>query len=98
MILKRDNFKLGIVLGFLAPILGIVCFYLINFRSAKFINFLEVMLTLKSFFSAVITVSLVAIGAIFTIYTNTERDETARGIFVATMVYAIVCLVLKYAF
>ncbi len=98
MILKRDNFKLGIVLGFLAPILGIVCFYLINFRSAKFINFLEVMLTLKSFFSAVITVSLVANGAIFTIYTNTERDETARGIFVATMVYAIVCLVLKYAF
>jgi len=98
MILKRDNFKLGIVLGFLAPILGIVCFYLINFRSAKFINFLEVMLTLKSFFSAVITVSLVANGAIFTIYTNTDRDETARGIFVATMVYAIVCLVLKYAF
>ena len=98
MILKRDNFKLGIVLGFLAPILGIVCFYLINFRSAKFVNFLEVMLTLKSFFSAVITVSLVANGAIFTIYTNTERDETARGIFVATMVYAIVCLVLKYAF
>jgi len=98
MILKRDNFKLGIVLGFLAPILGIVCFYLINFRSAKFVNFLEVMLTLKSFFSAVITVSLVANGAIFTIYTNTDRDETARGIFVATMVYAIVCLVLKYAF
>jgi hypothetical protein len=98
MILKRDNFKLGIVLGFLAPILGIVCFYLINFRSAKFINFLEVMLTLKSFFSAVITVSLVANGAIFTIYTNNDRDETARGIFVATMVYAIVCLVLKYAF
>ena len=98
MILKRDNFKLGIVLGFLAPILGIVCFYLINFRSAKFINFLEVMLTLKSFFSAVITVSLVANGAIFTIYTNTDRDETARGIFVATMIYAIVCLVLKYAF
>ena len=98
MILKRDNFKLGIVLGFLAPILGIVCFYLINFRSAKFVNFLEVMLTLKSFFSAVITVSLVANGAIFTIYTNTDRDETARGIFVATMIYAIVCLVLKYAF
>ena len=98
MILKRDNFKLGIVLGFLAPILGIVCFYFINFRSAKFVNFLEVMLTLKSFFSAVITVSLVANGAIFTIYTNTDRDETARGIFVATMIYAIVCLVLKYAF
>ena len=98
MILTKDNFKLGIVLGFLAPILGIVCFYLINFSSAKFINFLEVMLTLKSFFSAVITVSLVANGAIFTIYTNTDRDETARGIFVATMVYALVCLILKYAF
>ena len=98
MIFKKDNLTFGLVLGFLAPILGIVCFYLINFRSAKFINFIEVMISFKSFFSAVITVSLVANGAIFTIYSNTDRDETARGIFVATMVYALVCLILKYAF
>ena len=98
MIFKKDNLTFGLVLGFLAPILGIVCFYLINFRSAKFINFIEVMISFKIFFSAVITVSLVANGAIFTIYSNTDRDETARGIFVATMVYALVCLILKYAF
>jgi len=98
MILKKDNFILGIVLGVLAPMLGIVCFYFINFRSAKFINFLEVLFALKSFLSGVITVSLIANGAVFTIYTNTDRNETARGIFVVTMVYALICIILKYAF
>jgi len=97
MFLKKDNFILGLILGFLAPLLGIVLFYLIKFSAFSFKEFLEVLVAWKSFFTAVITVSLIADGAIFTIYINTERDQTARGIFVATMVYTIICLILKYA-
>ena len=97
MFLKKDNFILGIVLGFLAPLLGVVIFYLIKFTAFTFKEFLEVLIEWKSFFTAVITVSLIADGALFTIYINTERDKTARGIFAATMVYTIICLILKYA-
>ena len=97
MFLKKDNFILGLTLGFLAPFLGIFLFYLIKFSAFSFKEFLEVLVMWKSFFSAVITVSLIADGAIFTIYINTERDKTARGIFAATMVYTIICLMLKYA-
>ena len=86
MFLKKDNFILGIVLGFLAPLLGVVIFYLIKFTAFTFKEFLEVLIEWKSFFTAVITVSLIADGALFTIYINTERDKTARGIFAATMV------------
>ncbi len=96
MFLKKDNFVLGLILGFLAPLLGIVLFYFVKFNTFTFKEFLEVMVMWKSFFTAVITVSLIADGALFTIYINTERDETARGIFVATLVYTILCLVLKY--
>ena len=96
MIFKRDNFILGLILGFLAPFLGIVIFYFAKFTSMTFKEFLEVMVMWKSFFTSVITVSLIADGGLFTIYINTDRDETARGIFVATLIYTIACLILKY--
>lgn len=96
MFLKKDSFTLGLILGFLAPLLGIVLFYLFKFSAFTFKEFLEVMVMWKSFFTSVITVSLIADGALFTIYINTERDQTARGIFVATLVYTLLCLVLKY--
>lgn len=97
MFLKKDNLILGLILGFLAPILGVVIFYLLKFSNFTFKEFLDVLVEWKSFFTAVITVSLIADGALFTIYINTDRDKTARGIFAATMVYTIICLVLKYA-
>lgn len=97
MFLKKDSFVLGLILGFLAPFVGIVVFYLVKFTSMSFKEFLEVMVMWKSFFTSVITVSLIADGALFTIYINTDKDETARGIFVTTLVYTILCLVLKYA-
>jgi hypothetical protein len=97
MFLKKDNFILGIILGFLAPMLGVVIFYFVKFSAFSFKDFLEVLVLWKSFFTAVITVSLIADAALFTIYINTDRDKTARGIFAATMVYTIICLVLKYA-
>ena len=97
MFLKKDNLILGLILGFLAPFIGIVCFYFIKFSSLSFKEFLQIMVLWKTFFTSVITVSLIADGAIFTIYINTGKDETARGIFIATLIYAIISLVLKYA-
>ena len=96
MFLKKDSFILGLILGFLAPLIGILVFYLVKFNTFTFREFLEVMVMWKSFFTSVITVSLIADGALFTIYINTERDHTARGVFVATLVYTILCLLLKY--
>ena len=43
-----------------------------------------------------ITVSLMANAILFTIYVNGHRDKTAKGIFVLTMVYAIIAMTLKY--
>ena len=40
--LKKDNLKLGIVLGFLAPVLGFFGYYLIKFRLFSFQEFLHV--------------------------------------------------------
>ncbi len=96
MFLKKDNLVLGLILGFLAPFVGVLCFYLAKFTSMSFWEFLQILVLWKSFFTSVITVSLLADGIIFTIYVNTGKDQTARGIFIATLIYAIVSLVLKY--
>ena len=42
-----------------------------------------------------ISVSLLANAIIFTLYINTRRDRTAKGIFIATCVYVIAGLIFK---
>jgi len=96
MFLKKDNLVLGIILGFLAPIVGVLSFYFSKFSYAGFGLFLQYMLEQKSLFTAVISVSLIANAIVFTIYINTQKDKTARGVFIATCIYAIVSIALKF--
>jgi hypothetical protein len=42
-----------------------------------------------------ISICLLANGVVFYLYTRKRRDLTARGIFLVTMLYAIVILLLK---
>ncbi len=93
--LRKDNLRLGLVLGFLAPILGLFIYYYIQFRLFTLEEFFYVLFRQKSLMTAMISISLVANAIIFTIYINTHRDKTARGVFIATCIYAIVALLFK---
>jgi uncharacterized membrane protein HdeD (DUF308 family) len=93
--LRKDNLRLGIVLGFLAPILSLVIYYFVQFSMFTVAEFLQVLVIQKSLLTALISISLVANAILFTIYINTHRDQTARGIFIATCIYAIVSLLIK---
>ena len=95
--LKRDDLKFGIILGFLAPIVGMITYYFISFytRDVRFTEFLMYMKTNKALLTGVSSISLVANAVIFTIFINTHKDRTARGIFVATLVYGIIVLLIK---
>jgi hypothetical protein len=94
---KRDDIRLGLVLGFIAPILSLVVYYLVKFYPLfslnDFFNFLE---NNRSQVTALSVPCLVLNIALFTIYINSHRDKTARGIFVVTLIYAIASLMLKY--
>lgn len=96
MILKKDNLKLGILLGILAPLVAMVIYYLWNFsRSLSVSEYLYVLRTNKPLLTAISSLSLLANAVIFTFYINTHRDQTAKGIFVATLLYGIFVLVYK---
>ncbi|MBC7904302.1 MAG: hypothetical protein H7Y27_12810 [Gemmatimonadaceae bacterium] len=95
--LKRDNFGLGLILGFLTPLLGMVIYYFIAFYPSNigFKEFLLLMKQYKSVLTAVSSISLVANAVLFTYYVNTRKDRTTRGVFVATLIYGITVLLIK---
>ena len=95
--LKRDSLKLGFLLGFVAPLVSLVIYYFIRFYPlftvSDFFNFVR---TNKSQITAISVPCLLLNIALFTIYINSHRDKTARGIFGITLIYAIAALLLKF--
>jgi len=103
--LKKDNLQLGLLLGFLAPLLSVIVYYFYNvivyyfykfyptFGIGDFFSFLG---QNKTHISAISVPCLLLNIALFTIYINAHKDKTARGIFVITLIYAIASLALKF--
>jgi len=94
-ILKRDNLKLGLVLGLVGPILGLIIVYFLKFSSYGFLEFLDYFFNTRGLITSVGALCLLANAVLFTIYVNTHRDNTAKGIFVTTLVYGIAILIIK---
>jgi len=95
MIFKKDNLKLGLVLGLIGPILGLVVIYFISYSASTFIDFLDLFINTNRLITSIGSLSLLANVILFTIYINTQRDKTAKGIFVITLIYGIGILLLK---
>ncbi len=93
---QKDDLKLGLILGFIAPVFGFTIYYLLKFRLFTIKEFWEVLMMQKSLLSGIISICLLADAVIFTIYINKQKDKTAAGIFIATCTYAIVALFFKW--
>jgi len=94
--LKKNDIRLGLILGFLAPIAGIFGYYFWKFRLFTLNEFFQVLNMQKSLLSGIISVALVANAILFTIYINQHKDSTAKGIFITTCLYAVVTLLFKW--
>lgn len=95
MILKKDNFKLGLVLGLIGPVVGLLVIYFFQFSSSSFFDFLSEFVRTKRLTTSVGALCLLANAVLFTLYINTNKDHTAKGIFLTTVIYGIGILVLK---
>ena len=97
MIFKKDNLRFGLVLGLVAPIISLCIYYFVKFYPlypvSEFFTFLR---TNKTQITAVSVPCLVLNIALFTLYINSHRDNTAKGVFVATLIYAIIALLFKF--
>ena len=95
--MKQDNIRLGLILGFLGPLFGLVVYYFAAFYShnVSFAEFLGYLRQYKTLLTAVSSISLIANAVLFTFYVNARKDQTIKGIFIATLIYGIGVLLIK---
>ena len=97
MIFKRDSITLGLILGMVAPILGLFLFKMYKFGIFSYretFDFIRLEPGHKTL-SVALTLSLLLNAALFTAYINTSKDDTAKGIFISTVIYGIAVLLIK---
>lgn len=97
MILKKDNFIFGFVMGLIAPFLGFAVFKYTKLGPLTYTEVLQYMFAQPGhkLLTVAISLSLMANAILFTIYINARIDHTAKGIFVATLIYAVTALSIK---
>lgn len=94
---KKDNLRFGLLLGFIAPVVGLLIYYFVQFRNVTSIGgFFYYVVTEKALLTAVISVLLVANAGVFTWYVNKRKDRTAKGIFISTCIYGVGALIWKF--
>ena len=94
---KRNDLRFGLILGFIAPLLSLVVYYFVRFYPLFTVgDFLEFVAENKNQITAISVPCLILNIALFTYYINSQRDQTAKGIFAVTLVYAIGALLLKF--
>lgn len=95
--LKKNNLKFGLLLGFIAPMLSLIGYYFYKFYPTfSFGDFMFALRTNKSLVTAITIPCLLLNIILFTIYINSRRDQTAKGIFAITLIYAIASLMFKF--
>lgn len=94
----KDNLKYGIILGFLAPFIGMFGFYFWKFRIYSFKAFIMALGEQKSILTSMVTFSLLVNAIVFTIFINTDKDHTAKGVFISTCLWAVAAIILKFVY
>lgn len=93
---NKDHLKFGILIGLLAPAIGIFGYYLVKFFPTFSLGeYFRAIAQNKSVLTAVSSVSLLANVVIFTYFINRKIDQTAKGIFLITCIYILAVIFYK---
>jgi hypothetical protein len=97
MIFNKDNLLLGLLLGAVSPLLGLLLFKIGKFSVFSFRETFQFMLNEPGYktLSVGLSLSLLLNALFFTIYINRRKDQTAKGIFITTLVYGLLVLSIK---
>ncbi len=87
---------MGLLLGLVVPVISFFGYYFWKFRLYTFSDFLNALKTNKPLVTALTIPCLLLNIVLFTLYINSKRDQTAKGIFAVTLVYAISALLFKF--
>ena len=94
--MNRNVPVFGLLLGIIFPILGLLVVYFVKFSNASLGSFFQVLINDHKAAALMLAFSLFANLIPFIYYTNKRLDQTAKGVLIATMLYAVVIVILKY--
>lgn len=97
MILKKDNFLFGFIMGLIAPFAAFAIFKYQKLGPLSYFEALQYIFVEPGHRMLTIAISLclLANAILFTFYINSHIDKTAKGLFVATLIYGLTALSLK---
>lgn len=87
----------GIPAGTIAPVLGVLTFYLANFRHSDFLVFAELAVR-QNLLSPLLSLCAVINLGVFFLFVRINHLHSARGIILATFIYGIIIVGLKFVF
>lgn len=93
--MKKDNTILGLIIGLIAPLIGMLAFWKFQFGHTSLIGFYEVMVQSNNL-PGLISIGLLANLPAFFIFYRMKLDVSARGVIAATFMYGLVIVVLKF--
>ena len=87
--MKRNVPVFGLLIGLVMPVLGVITMYFIWFHGSPFGDFYTRISGDHQLASKVLSLSLLAELIPFIYFTNKRLDNSARGVFIATMLYVV---------
>lgn len=93
--LRPDSKLLGFLLGLVLPLVGILLFWTVAPRPGG-LNDIRALADHPDVVSAVISIGLLANLPAFFIFYRRKWDESARGVIMATFLYAIPIVYIKF--
>lgn len=87
---------LGFIIGVFTPVLGFLIVFLIFRQGQPLSAFLQGLSYNHQTLAKIMTLSLLGNLIPFLICTNKRLDYTARGIMIATMLYAVLVVLIKF--
>jgi hypothetical protein len=93
----KNKFLPGLLLGILFPLIGFCLIYIFWFYdNIGFIPFIKMIMIRKDTLSGVLSLSLILNLPVFFLNIWSKREEVARGIIFATMLFGVVIIYLKF--
>ncbi|MFT4545886.1 MAG: hypothetical protein ACI9UR_001078 [Bacteroidia bacterium] len=93
--MKKDSTLLGFIIGIIAPLLVMLGFWQVQFGHTSLIGFYEVMVQSNNL-PGLISIGLLGNLAGFFLFYKLELDVSARGVIMATFLYGLVIVILKF--
>jgi len=94
--MNRNVPVFGLLLGIIFPILGVLVMYLVKFNTDSFGSFIGTLFRQPKVGAMVLSLALIANLIPFLFFTSRRLDLSARGVLVATMLYAVPIIIMRF--